>query len=88
MVLKRTCLYILLSTVFFIPYWHLQKRATKLPFTGDEPTYIFVANSFFRDGDIDIRNNFEENQAALLELPERLDAYHGFWRYTPVFLLI
>jgi hypothetical protein len=34
--------------------------ATSLPVTGDEPHYLLVAQSILSDGDIDLRNNYDE----------------------------
>ena len=32
-----------------------------VPITGDEPHYLIIAASLLRDGDLDVRNNYEHN---------------------------
>lgn len=38
----------------------LLTSATSLPITGDEPHYLLVAQSILSDGDIDLKNNYDE----------------------------
>lgn len=42
-------------------WWTATDRA---PITGDEPHYLIIAASLLRDGDLDVRNNYEHNAEA------------------------
>ena len=53
----------------------------RLRLTGDEPHYFIMAASLLRDGDLDVRNNFDEDEAAREiygTVPERhVQTYNG-----------
>lgn len=38
-------------------------KTGRMPLTGDEPHYLLIADSISRDGDLDVRNNYEEDAA-------------------------
>lgn len=40
-------------------------RENKMPLTGDEPHYLLIADSISRDGDLNVRNNYEDDAAGL-----------------------
>ena len=59
-------------------WWSTTGRAR---LTGDEPHYFIMAASLLRDGDLDVRNNFDEDETAREiygQVPERhVQTYNG-----------
>jgi len=40
-------------------------KTDRMPLTGDEPHYLLIADSIVRDGDLNVRNNYEDDAADL-----------------------
>lgn len=59
-------IFVLLAMALFL---RGQEKATwRQPYTGDEPSYLFTAWSFFSDGDFDVRDNFARGEHTKLSL--------------------
>ncbi len=66
------------------------------PLTGDEPHYLVIAQSLVKDGDINVRNNYENREYTLFypgpldshrRPGKKGDAYH-YSRHTPALPLL
>ncbi len=56
-------------------WWTATNRA---PITGDEPHYLIIAASLLRDGDLDVRNNYEHDaRTAEIYGPIRMHAWRA-----------
>jgi len=59
--LAAACLISLIANVAVTLFWYTGDRNR---ITGDEPHYLYIADSVFRDLDFDLENNYEEDVAA------------------------
>ena len=55
------CAGVTLLTAVLAVWWSTTDR---YQLTGDEPHYFILAASLLRDGDVDVRNNFDEDAAT------------------------
>ena len=53
----------LVVTLIFLVTWGLTTHG-KYSVTGDEPHYLMIAESLRADGDLDVRNNYDDNDGA------------------------
>jgi len=61
--LKWLQLLVLVASAALLGLWYRVVPMGRVHLTGDEPHYIMIAQSIATDGDIDLRNNYEESQA-------------------------
>lgn len=81
MISKNTYLFILLLLVIFSL---IQTRViTRMPVTGDEPSYMLMGLSFYEDRDLDIRNNFDNGGHKKIGLGsiDSVDVFHHTGMY-------
>jgi hypothetical protein len=65
-----------LPGIIFVVVWGLTTHG-KYSVTGDEPHYLMVAQSVLADGDIDLRNNYDDRDGRLFGSPDLAPELHA-----------